>query len=547
MRIAHAIALGAAVLIGATGCKDYLSGPSLGGKNPNAVQALKDATSLYVGLEAAQAQNFVSQFSRWMGEYTQQTAGVSRQQAGYDLYVVGPTDADGVFAAFWAGNGEGGGGAADARNIQTFAAITHDSLFKGIAMVWEAMIIGEAASIWGAVPYSQAFSPTTYPTPKYDDQITVFKEVETTLDSALIYLSSVPNDVNPNSTNIGPSGQIAGVARAAEIIYAGRTPSQLKAVYTAVAHTLKARYYMDQATVNPSAYASALAQAQLGIQSTDDDWNWYANAALVPNAWFAFMGARADNNPGSAMVDLMKSRILARLDSNPDRFNFYFANVKGTACIVTDTVITNAGKDTTISLVDSLLAPDGGCTGNRPGNNSALPHGEGNSQFFAFNNLGSLNAPAVTFAETWLIVAEAALQTGNAGLAQTALNKVRANEVYGADALDGSPLCTPKCAFSAQNPVPATLQNIMEEAYIDLLATPEVYNNYKRNCFPWLAAAPASAQSAVTRAHLPGRLPYGLTAINADPNTPSVGPTAQNANQPTACPTLTYSSTPAAW
>ena len=531
MRIAHAIALGAAVLIGATGCKDYLSGPSLGGKNPNAVQGLKDATSLYVGLEAAQAQNFVSQFSRWMGEYTQQTAGVSRQQAGYDLYVVGPTDADGVFAAFWAGNGEGGGGAADARNIQIFAAAATDSLFKGIAMVWEAMIIGEAASIWGAVPYSQAFNPTTYPTPKYDDQITVFKEVETTLDSALIYLHSVPNDVNPASTNIGPTGQIAGVARAAEIIYAGRTPSQLKAVYTAVAHTLKARYYMDQATVNASAYASALAEAQQGIDSTGDDWNWYANAALVPNAWFAFMGARGDNNPGSAMVDLMKARIAAGLDVDNGRFNFYFANVAGKPCVLSGTA----------------LMPDSGCTGNRPGGNSVLPHGEGNSSFFAFNNLGSLNAPAVTFAENWLIVAEAALQTGNAGLAQTALNKVRANEVYGADAIDGTPLCTPKCAFTAQPPVPATLQNIMEEGYIDLLATPEVYNNYKRTCFPWLAAAPASAQSAVTRADLPGRIPYGLTAINADPNTPNIGPTALNANQPTACPTLTYSSTPAAW
>jgi len=532
MRIAHAIALGAAVLIGATGCKDYLSGPSLGGNNPNAVQGLKDATSLYVGLEAAQAQNFVSQFSRWMGEYTQQTAGVSRQQAGYDIYVVGPTDVDGVFSSFYAQNNAGGGGAADARNIQIFAAAAHDSLFKGIAMVWEAMLIGETASIWGAVPYSQAFQPTTYPTPKYDDQITVFKEVETTLDSALIYLNCTPNDVNTASTNIGPTGQIAGVARAAEVIYSGRTPSQLKAVYTAVAHTLKARFYMDQATVNASAYASALAEAQQGIDSTGDDWNWYANAALVPNAWFAFMGARGDNNPGSAMVDLMKARIAAGLDVDNGRFNFYFANVAGKPCVLSGTA----------------LMPDSGCTGNRPGGNSVLPHGEGNSSFFAFNNLGSLNAPAVTFAENWLIVAEAALQTGNAGLAQTALNKVRSNEVYGADAIDGTPLCSPKCAFAPQKVGEvATLQNIMEEGYIDLFATPEVYNNYKRTCFPWLAAAPASLSSAVTRANIPGRLPYGLTAINADPNTPNIGPTALNANQPTACPTLTYSSTPAAW
>jgi|HubBroStandDraft_6_1064221.scaffolds.fasta_scaffold21467_2 hypothetical protein len=531
MRIAHAIALGAAVLIGATGCKDYLSGPSLGGNNPNAVQNLKDATSLYVGIEAAQAQNFTSQFARWMGEYMQQTAGVSRQQAGYDLYVVGPTDVDGSFSAFYAGLNEGGGGAADARNVQIFATAAHDSLFKGIAMVWEAMMVGEAASIWGDMPYSQAFNPSAFPTPKYDPQMTVFNEVETTLDSALIYLNCTPNDVNPTSTNIGPTGKIAGVPRAAEIIYTGRTPSQLKAVYTAVAHTLKARFFMDQAGANASAYASALTEAQQGIDSTGDDWNWYSNAALVPNAWFAFMGARGDNNPGSAIIHLMKSRINAGLDIDNGRFNFYFMDVKGNPCVLTG----------------NALLPDSGCTGNRPGANSVLPYGEGASQFFAFNNLGSFYSPAVTFAETQLIVAEAALQTGNAGLAQTALNRVRANEVYGADAIDGNTTCTPKCAFAAQPVVTATLQNIMEEAYIDLFATPEVYNNYKRTCLPWLAAAPASAQSAVTRASIPYRLPYGLTAINADPNTPKVGSTAQNADQPSACPTLTYSSTPAAW
>ena len=540
MRIAHAIALGASLLVGVTGCKDYLSGPSLGGNNPNAVQNLKDATSLYVGLEAAQAQAFTDQFSRWMGEYTQQTAGVARQQAGYDLYVVGPGDVDGTYSAFYAGLNEGGGGAADARNIEIFAATAHDSLFKGIAMVWEGMIIGECASIFGATPYSQAFNPSAFPQPKYDDQITVFKEVETTLDSALIYLKSTPNDVNPTSTNIGPTGSIATVARSAEIIYAGRTPSQLEKVYTAVAHTLKARFYLDMALVDGSNYAKALTEAQQGISSTGDNWNWYANAALVPNAWFAFMGARGDNNPGSAIIHLMKSRMAAGLDSNPDRFNFYFSDVKNKACIQLDTVhhVMNAAD----------LTPDGHCTGNRPGANSVLPYGEGNSQFNAFNTLGSFYAPGVTFAENQLILAEAALQTGNAAAAQTALNSVRANEVYGADALDGATNCNATaCTFSAQNPVPATLQNIIEEKYIDLFATPEVYNDYKRTCFPWLAAAPASPSSGATRANIPGRLPYGLTAITADPNTPNVGPTALNANQPSACPTLTYSSTPAAW
>ena len=531
MRIAYAIALGAAVLIGATGCKDYLSGPSLGGNDPNAVQKLKDPTSLYVGLQAAQGANFTSQLARFTAEYTQQIAGVARQQAGYDEYVVGPGDDDGVFSAFWAAPA-GGGGSADARVIEQYAAAENDSLFKGIAMVYEGMIIGEAASLWGAVPYSQAYNPSLYPTPKYDDQITVLKEVEATLDSALIYLNCTTADVKPGSTNIGPTGPVTShVSRAAEVIYASRPPAALKAVYTAVAHTLKARYYLDQVLVDPSNYAKALAEGQLGIATPLDDFDWYSNSALIPNGWYQFQGNRfGDIQMGSALVHLMKARIASGLDIDNGRFGFYLTDANGNGC----------------KLAGTALLPDSGCTGNRPGGNTALPYGEGNNAFNAFNNAGSFQSPGVTFAETWLIVAEAALQTGNAGLAQTALNKVRANEAYGSDVLDAK-ICSGVCLFPAQPPVPATLQNIIEEKYIDLFGTPEVYNDYKRTCFQWLAAAPVNASSPVTRPNIPGRFPYGLTAADADPNTPNVGPTALNANQPTACPTLTYTSTPAAW
>src|SRR5581483_132666 len=107
--------------------------------------------------------------------------------------------------------------------------------------------------------------------------------------------------------------------------------------------------------------------------------------------------------------------------------------------------------------------------------------------------------------------------------------------------------CSPTCKFAAQPHVAPTLQNIIEEKYIDLFATPEVWNDYKRTCLPYLAAAPSTPTSSATRANVPGRLPYGLTAANADPNTPNVGATSQNANDPHACPTLTYTSTPAAW
>jgi hypothetical protein len=44
---------------------------------------------------------------------------------------------------------------------------------------------------------------------------------------------------------------------------------------------------------------------------------------------------------------------------------------------------------------------------------------------------------------------------------------------------------------------------------------------------------------------VPGRLPYGISEANANPNTPSVSATGQNPNDPSACPLLDYAaSTP---
>src|SRR5436305_15232349 len=49
---------------------------------------------------------------------------------------------------------------------------------------------------------------------------------------------------------------------ASDLVYAGDV-----AAWTALAHTLKARFYMHTAEVRPAAYAHALAEAQQGISS----------------------------------------------------------------------------------------------------------------------------------------------------------------------------------------------------------------------------------------------------------------------------------------
>jgi hypothetical protein len=87
----------------------------------------------------------------------------------------------------------------------------------------------------------------------------------------------------------------------------------------------------------------------------------------------------------------------------------------------------------------------------------------------------------------------------------------------------------------------------MEEKYVTLFLNMEVWNDYKRTCLPSLASAPLAGTNVPGSTPIPGRLPYGLTEINANPNTPDVPTTGRNANDPNPCPVLDYvSSTPLA-
>lgn len=513
MKFISTAAVATALSLGAVGCGNFLDGPALGAHNPNAATRVLQPGPLYVGLEASQSLQFEAQVARTAALYVQQVAGVARQQAGYDRYTIASGDIDQDFTQVYAPlTAFGGSGISDARRIQDLARTLGDSLYIGIGKVWEALIIGNAAAVWGDVPYRQALQLDKYPTPKFDPQLQVYADVESQLDSAInIYFKAT------GPTNLGPTG----LTRNDELIYAGRSGTDLATVYTAVAHTLKARFYIHQAKVDGSNYAKALAEAQLGISTPADDWNWFhATTPTSQNIWTQFQAARGDLGPGAAMINLMHHRLTLGLDTQTDRLNFYFKT-------------SNAHPPC-----------DVGCAGNRPSADPNLPGGGGTSDF-AFINDGTINGafhqPEVTFAETKLIAAEAAFNIGGQAAAQPFLDAVRANEAYGATQ-------TGPVLFLAQPSVPATLQNIMEEKYIDLFLNIEAWRDYLRTCLPFLAPAPTGATAAAPGpGPIPGRLPYGQSEINTNPNVPHVGSTANNADTPNSCPRLTYTSVPAGY
>jgi starch-binding outer membrane protein, SusD/RagB family len=531
MRHSLEFLLSAALAAGAMGCGDFLSGPGLD-KDPNNITKLTRPGPLYVGIQALQSVQFEGQLARNAAEYVQQIAGHSRQQIGYDLYGMDPSTIDPHFYSVYGSsiNIQGGGGLLDIHKMLQLARAVNDSLYLGVGKVYEALVIGMAASIWGDIPYREA-ADSTKATPAFDPQLQVYADVLAQLDSAIFFLASTPGP-----PNAGPP------ADNSELVYSGRDAPGLAAVYTQVAHSLKARFHMHLAEVDPAHYALALAEVPLGINAPANDMLWFHDQSPTgQNVWWQFMSTRGDIAPGAALVELLKRRIAAGVD-NPDRLNLYFREA------VYDPNTATTGDEVPVGFFGRR---PGGIRGlqTAPGiyNGSGSPAGAGGAgdpggSFANFNFIdnnidpGDMRMPIITYAETQLIGAEAAFQTGGQGAAQPFLDAARANRSYGAR---GSTPVT----LTPLGSVPATLQNVMEEKYVTLFLNIEAWNDYKRTCLPALAPAPASTGSTVPGSSpVPGRLPYGISEINANPHTPNVSPTGRNANDPNPCPVLNYTS-----
>lgn len=514
MRNSLKLLLIAALASGAAGCNDFLSGPGID-QDPNNITRLTRPGPLYVSIQALQSVQFEGQLARNAAEYVQQIAGTSRQQVGFDLYQMDPVTIDPHFFSVYASaiTVQGGGGLLDIRKMQQLARAVNDSIYIGIGKVYEALVIGTAASIWGDIPYREA-ADSTNETPVFDPQLQVYGDVLAQLDSAVLFLGSTP--APPNA---GPP------ADNAELVYLDRggNAAALAAVYTQVAHSLKARYHMHLAEVDPANYALALAEVPLGINTPANDMLWYHDQSPTgQNVWWQFMSARGDIAPGAGLIEVLKRRIAAGVETS-ERLNFYFTPTVpgGTPA---DFFGFRPGGSVNMQTAPGVYNGNGSAAGTYSG-----------FTFIDFNiDPGDMRMPVTTYAETQLIGAEAAFQTGGQGAAQPFLDAARANRSYGARG------ATPNI-FTPLAPVPATLENIMEEKYVTLFLNIEAWNDYKRTCLPALAPAPASLGNTTPGTQpVPGRLPYGITEINANPNTPNVSPVGRNANDPNPCPVLDY-------
>jgi hypothetical protein len=287
----------AAVTVGAVaGCHDYLTGGDLT-NDPNR-PVVASLGNLLVGIETNIWGLVGGDPARTTGILAQQFTGAGSQyQANIETYQLTEDNTNGAYASVY-----GGGGLVDVKKLEEGAVAAKDTVFLGVAQVYEGMLMGTAADLFGDVVYSEALQGT--PNPKLDDQLAVYDSVQKVLSAAI--------------DNLGKT-QLPGLADA-DIEYGGD-----QNCYIELAHTLKARFYMHTAEVRPEAYAQALAEAKQGISSDACDFEGRFNSSSGQQNFYYQFEVTAGRSgyvvPNQGFIQLLESR------NDPRRAEYF--NAKG--------------------------------------------------------------------------------------------------------------------------------------------------------------------------------------------------------------------------
>jgi hypothetical protein len=276
------------------------------------------------------------------------------------------------------------------------------------------------------------------------------------LDSQAVVYEALQRLLDTAVTNLAIH-QGEGPPISVDLVY-GDDPAK----WIEAAHSLKARLFLHTAERNPAAYGEALGEAQKGISSIAGDLlSWHSENPNERNPWFDLTVHGALNievAAGKVIVDMMKAR-------NDPRLQTYFS-----------------------------VAGNGQYNGAAPG---AAFDANVESQISATRGAMAFRQPILTWAETRLIEAEAQYKTGHENEARSALNVERASVALPPVGAGGSDL----------------LIEILQEKYIALFQSPEVWNDYKRTCYPNLTPV-SQAQGG----NIPPRYLYDERGVN--PNIP---------------------------
>jgi hypothetical protein len=251
----------------------------------NPSEALVPVVNMYPSVTTQSHRNIVALNSRIAGIVSQHYFGIDAQQIAYSQYNITESDAD----DFWDGAFYGGGAMTDCNIIIK----NNTGEVSALAKLYMAANLGSATSMWGDIPYTNAFQGLSGNfNPTYDSQEAIYNTVQTLLTE------SINEGVSAGfGAFLGTNGT-AGVD------------------WEKTANALKARYYLHLTKIDPTAAASALAAANLALTSNAQqaDFIW-SLPAQNSNPLFLF----SNDRPGTISVH---PSFTALITGDP-RFNLY--------------------------------------------------------------------------------------------------------------------------------------------------------------------------------------------------------------------------------
>ncbi|HLB07970.1 MAG TPA: SusD/RagB family nutrient-binding outer membrane lipoprotein [Gemmatimonadaceae bacterium] len=267
-------------------------------KNPN-LPTSASADQLFIGVQVATMAQWETYPLNLLPTWVDQIAGVNRQWANYADYASGTDNitSDATWISMY-----GPGGLADLRRAEDEATLAGNLKEVGELKVFEALLMGTSADLFGSIPYDSALTTE----PKFDAQADVYTHVQATLDTAISDLAS------------------GGTGTTVDFFYANDF-----AKWTAAAHTLKARFFMHTAENGDLSYDntklnSVLTETALGISNPSGDLaTQHTSNSLEANLFYEFLvGSRAgDVEPAQLHISLLQALndnvLLASLYSAP--------------------------------------------------------------------------------------------------------------------------------------------------------------------------------------------------------------------------------------
>lgn len=442
-------------------CSDMVEGIN---DDPNSLTS-SSYGNILTGAEVGNIILQAGETARRAGIFAGQYTGIDRQHLGYSQYNLTTSDFDGLWYNAYVNA---------LRNAKLAEQVATDNeigpITIGITQVLQAYISGTIASLYGDSPYEEA-GQVEISDPVYQDQLEIYAGIQTALDVAIMNLQA------------GTGRPLSGSE-----LYADGNPT----VWTQVAYTLKARFYM-----HTKQYAEAYASALNGINSAS-------------NSLYAPAGTAADN-------------------SNLN-YQFFAVETRQADLVVSD-------------FMASLIQP--GATNPIPENyrgNSKTDETARYNFYFTKTSVGiqpntstgfaSQTAPTslVTYQENLLILAEAGLRSQGFSTGLDYLNQFRefmngGGYLFNIDAanLKYQPYTTADFqAGGIENPGDlssddALLREILQERYITLFGQIEPFNDTRRTAGQNTVRVPVQPNVGNS---LPERFLYPQTEIDRNNNVP---------------------------